>query len=658
MASSTPAGGARVLRAAVLAALLVTAAVVRSADPHAYHEGNYGTAGLPHADLSGSRSSWDYSNLNEWPELCRTGSRQSPISFSNVDPSEVVKDAPLKRLQFSSKCFFPKDETQMRIVNEGAVNMVSFERQGRLPEDLSECTVIDPLNKNRTFYFSELHFHATSEHKFRNLRPDVEMHLSFTTDEVKEKNREVLMVAVMLKASTSINSTSVRALRHILVDGSLPRRHAMTTCFLTEDLSITSLLPARESYLLYDGSETHPPCRENVRWVVMSSPILISRVAVGKLRDAMDQLLPNDFHRFGNARPPQALNGRRIYRFDDTSVPQGGRRSEGNLDDAWTRRDRQNAGGVMNGTVEDDIFRAVTDEANESDEFDIEAYGDDVKSVLPRTTTSTMAPSTNETADEANSTDAADATTEPPTDALEEGTTTAAPAGEEAATTHRPHNTTTTSEAPEVDNATATSSETEAPWSNSTNEPSPSAEPRATENETSSGAPEPTAAGEASAEGNSMSTSTTATTTTTSTTTTATTSTTKKPAAGKGKKGHGSASKNASEVPSDSDAVGHLESYANATATSAWTRLKSFATSAVSVTSAYVKQHPGRAALILLCNIVLLFLFCTCIRGWQRPVYVVGIDPRELQPLNPNPAFGQYGGTSAAAVRSSNQRAE
>ncbi|KPA85518.1 carbonic anhydrase-like protein [Leptomonas pyrrhocoris] len=607
------------VRACLLAVvfLLAAAALVQSADPHPYHEGNYGTAGLPHTDLAGSQAnSWDYADLKAWPQLCQTGSRQSPISFTNVDPREIVRDAPLKRLQFSSKCFFPKDKTEMRIVNEGAVNVVSFERQGRLPEDLSECTLADPLNKSRIFYFSELHFHATSEHMFRSLRPDVEMHISFVTDEAKEKKREMLVVAVMLKASTSINSTSVRALRHILVDGSLPRRHAMTTCFLTEDMSITSLLPPRESYLLYDGSLTHPPCRENVRWIVMTSPILISRVAVGKLRDSMHQLLPNDFHRFGNARPPQALNGRRIYRFDDTSVPQGGHRREGNLDDAWTKKMKRNGAVVVNNeTIVDDIFRAQEEEdAGNSTLVDVDFSADEFNST---STTTTQGPGMTESA-----TDAANSS---------------------GAETAAVHNTTTK---PDDRSAKAASSASKAAAESRNTTMDPHAAPNHSSGNSSTPAPaEEAAAAEAT---------TTTTTSTPTTSTTSSTSTTKKPAPRKGKRGNHSPTKNISETATASDTAAGVTKSINATASSAWARMKNFVARAVPTTVTYVKHHPIRAALIGVANLVLFYLICTCIRGWKSPVYVVGIDPRELQPLHPNTAFGQYGGTGAAAVPSAN----
>lgn len=83
----------------------------------------------------------------------------------------------------------------------------------------------------------------------------------------------------------------------------------------------------------------------------MTSPIYISHVALGKLQEAMSESMPNDFPRVGNARPPQALNGRLIYRYiddvDDKNDHKGSKKDDGynnmkhNNDKKANRRGRQ-----------------------------------------------------------------------------------------------------------------------------------------------------------------------------------------------------------------------------------------------------------------------------------------------------------------------------
>lgn len=303
-----------------------------------YYESNYHTAGSNTIPQPGAQA-WNYADFTTWPPTCHEGKRQSPLSFSNVNPLDIITDSQLRRLKFSADCSFHANSTKMTITNDANVIKVVFDPEGTVPGDLSSCTVQDPLEK-LVYHLKSLHFHANSEHKFSNVQLDGELHIDFESKgDTKTHPLQILTIAVLLKASTTINSTSVRALRHILVEGSLPLPGSRTTCFLTEDMPIASMLPSRESYLSYDGSSTFPPCTENVRWVVMTSPIYISQLALGKLRNAMDETLPNDFHRFGNARPPQPLNGRRVFRYYEPPVTLPRGRGDKHIKDVWKAQD-------------------------------------------------------------------------------------------------------------------------------------------------------------------------------------------------------------------------------------------------------------------------------------------------------------------------------
>lgn len=71
---------------------------------------------------------------------------------------------------------------------------------------------------------------------------------------------------------------------------------------VTAMVSAMGLLPGDRSYWTYMGSLTTPPCTEGVRWLVMQSPVTISR-----------QQYRAFIGLFGvNSRPVQDTNGRRI----------------------------------------------------------------------------------------------------------------------------------------------------------------------------------------------------------------------------------------------------------------------------------------------------------------------------------------------------------
>ena len=67
-------------------------------------------------------------------------------------------------------------------------------------------------------------------------------------------------------------------------------------------LDLNKLLPEKRDYWTYMGSLTTPPCTEDVLWMVMKQPLLVSPEQVG----IFGRLYPN------NARPTQPANGRLI----------------------------------------------------------------------------------------------------------------------------------------------------------------------------------------------------------------------------------------------------------------------------------------------------------------------------------------------------------
>ncbi len=62
------------------------------------------------------------------------------------------------------------------------------------------------------------------------------------------------------------------------------------------------LFPAKSGYYTYTGSMTTPPCKEEVKWVILNEPIEASIEQIVRI---------TSFYR-DNARPIQPLNGRKI----------------------------------------------------------------------------------------------------------------------------------------------------------------------------------------------------------------------------------------------------------------------------------------------------------------------------------------------------------
>ncbi|KAI8488382.1 carbonate dehydratase [Branchiostoma belcheri] len=89
--------------------------------------------------------------------------------------------------------------------------------------------------------------------------------------------------------------------------------------------SLDSLLPTdRTKFFRYNGSLTTPTCNEVVTWTVFKETISISRNQLTKfINSVYYEAQPNTVatKMQGNYRPPQALNGRTVYRsFDDATL--------------------------------------------------------------------------------------------------------------------------------------------------------------------------------------------------------------------------------------------------------------------------------------------------------------------------------------------------
>ncbi|XP_071500612.1 carbonic anhydrase 14-like [Diadema setosum] len=92
---------------------------------------------------------------------------------------------------------------------------------------------------------------------------------------------------------------------------------------MSQPISVADLLPRNtDRFYRYAGSLTTPPCNEVVTWTVFQEPITISRNQLSALRRLYETTRPSYLYNrrqrprplSDNFRPPQQLNGRRVYR--------------------------------------------------------------------------------------------------------------------------------------------------------------------------------------------------------------------------------------------------------------------------------------------------------------------------------------------------------
>ena len=141
-----------------------------------------------------------------------------------------------------------------------------------------------------TFQLAQYHFHAPSEHTTGGDHFPMEMHLVH-----KAADGALAVVAVFIREGAHNAAFDP-------IWSNLPSQKGVETHYPAVKVDVDALLPDARTTYRYDGSLTTPPCSEQVKWLVMSTPIELSREQIGTFTNIIS----------GNNRPVQPLNGRTV----------------------------------------------------------------------------------------------------------------------------------------------------------------------------------------------------------------------------------------------------------------------------------------------------------------------------------------------------------
>ena len=237
----------------------------RDASPNATPEWHYeGAEGPAH-----------WASLSPTFAACGEGQHQSPIDITQATPAATPE----------LRTSFPPAE--LRIAHHG-----------HIADGLNNGHTIqinypdaETLNLGGTAYeLVQYHFHGPSEHTVDGKHFPMEMHLVH-----KSAGDKLAVVGVFIAEGAHNKAFDP-------VWANLPGQKGVETHYSDVTVDVDALLPnARTSYR-YDGSLTTPPCSEGVSWIVMTTPIELSREQLSAFTHVI-----ND-----NSRPVQKLNGRMI----------------------------------------------------------------------------------------------------------------------------------------------------------------------------------------------------------------------------------------------------------------------------------------------------------------------------------------------------------
>ncbi len=237
-------------------ALGVTVAV---ASEHSVHWGYTGEGAPEH-----------WGDLTPEFHMCKEGKNQTPIDIRTVDAYKTT----LEPIQFHY--YAPSEE----VANNGHSEQVNIQPGSYI--------VVDGIK----FDLKQFHFHTPSENTIDGRYFPLEAHFVHL-----DKDGNIAVVALMFEYGKP-NEVLEK------IWSTMPENVGKKSLTLSGD-DIKKLLPKDRSYYRFNGSLTTPPCSEGVRWLVLKTPVEVSKEQVQKFAEIMEH--PNN-------RPVQPINARVILK--------------------------------------------------------------------------------------------------------------------------------------------------------------------------------------------------------------------------------------------------------------------------------------------------------------------------------------------------------
>lgn len=201
--------------------------------------------------------------------VCKSGKNQAPINI------EGTIEADLKPIVFHY------GSTPVDVVNNGHTIQVNYAPGSTITVD------------NHTYNLLQFHFHTPSENTVQGRSFPMEGHLVHADS---DGNLAVVSVLFEDGAANPFIET---------VWSYMPEKVGESRKVADVKFDVSDMLPSDKSYYRFNASLTTPPCSEGVRWMVMKTPVLVSKAQAKKFTTVIG---------VNNNRPVQPLNARLIVK--------------------------------------------------------------------------------------------------------------------------------------------------------------------------------------------------------------------------------------------------------------------------------------------------------------------------------------------------------
>ncbi|XP_018325518.1 carbonic anhydrase 2-like [Agrilus planipennis] len=242
-------------------------------------------------------SHWSYDDQNDWPELCNSGTRQSPID---------IRTPSIEQSHFSPFIFSGYSERFFAdVTNTGHTVRINLRNDSKVP-------TVEEGGLPGTYALDSVHFHWNSEHTINGRRYPAELHAVHydvkygNVDNAITHENGVAVFAILFEISSEDNE-NFNPIMPVIdeVDDTVGM-----TARTDQRFSPNIFFPRDTSgYYRYIGSLTTPDCNEGVIWTIFRNVLRISESQVSYFTNIQSEtgLLTENY------RTLQAVNNRPVY---------------------------------------------------------------------------------------------------------------------------------------------------------------------------------------------------------------------------------------------------------------------------------------------------------------------------------------------------------
>lgn len=230
-----------------------------------------------------------YINEAGWPDECKSGQAQSPVDFSGAESGLIRADKKIKL-----------EKVEYKEIKDGEMDsFYGFKLWLYTGNNLGEISVIkDEVRYN--YYLEYIQILSPAEHYFDGSSLDFEVQMVHT------KNTQLLKLSGVIDDKDNRNNFWIISTIYRVDD--LTEQKFPLALGPVKNFTLNNFNDLSTPLYFYEGSFTHPPCKETVNWVVFDKINLISEESAEAMRKLINEKVP-----LGTTRGKKSIGDRKVY---------------------------------------------------------------------------------------------------------------------------------------------------------------------------------------------------------------------------------------------------------------------------------------------------------------------------------------------------------